>query len=154
MSNSTPDSNASSTTTLRNLASHAKLRASQAATSPTFRRAVQFALVLFLFSGTAMAQTTFGDTYCGTSVQGLIDVTFGAFVGIGLPLTMFYIGRSGLRYMRASGNPNQQNEARKDLMLSMTGFGVILLAVVSPEIISKFASTANFKFSDCVNPLA
>ena len=154
MSSSTPDSNASSTTTLRDLASHAKLRAFQATASPTFRRAVQFSLVLLLFTGTAMAQTTFGDTYCGTSVEGLLDVTFGALVGLGLPATMFYVGRSGLSYMRASGNPNQQNEARKDLILSMTGFGVILLAIVSPELISKFATQANFTFSDCVNPLA
>ncbi|MBX0288536.1 pilin [Halomicroarcula sp. F28] len=154
MSNSTPDSNASSTTTLRKLASHAKLRASQAAANPTFRRAVQFSLTLFLFSGTAMAQTTIGDTYCGTSVEGLLDVTFGALVGLGLPATMFYVGRSGLSYMRASGNPNQQNEARKDLILSMTGFGVILLAIVSPELIDKFASAASVQFSDCVKPLS
>ncbi|WP_236039627.1 pilin [Haloarcula salinisoli] len=101
-----------------------------------------------------MAQTTIGDTYCGTSVEGLLDVTFGALVGLGLPATMFYVGRSGLSYMRASGNPNQQNEARKDLILSMTGFGVILLAIVSPELIDKFASAASVQFSDCVKPLS
>lgn len=154
MSSSTPDSNASHTITLRKLISHAKLRASQAAGSPTFQRAIQFSLVLVLFSGTAMAQTTVGDTYCGTSVEGLLDITFGALVALGLPATMFYVGRSGLSYMRSSGNPNQQNEARKDLIMSMTGFGVIILAIVSPEIISKFATAADFTFSDCVNPLA
>jgi len=154
MSNSPRDTDASHSITPRSLAAHAKLRAAHAVTNPTFRRAARFSLVLFLFSGTAMAQTTLGDTYCGTSVEGLLDVTFGALVGLGLPATMFYVGRSGLSYMRASGNPNQQNEARKDLILSMTGFGVILLAIVSPELISKFASAANFTFSDCVNPLA
>jgi len=154
MSNTTAKTDVSDTTTSRSLAVHAKLRASQALANPTFRRVVQLSLILALFSGSAMAQTTIGDTYCGTSVASLINVTFGALVGLGLPATMFYVGRSGLSYMRASGNPNQQNEARKDLILSMTGFGVILLAIVAPEIISKFAEQTQIRFSSCVNPLS
>lgn len=150
MSNGTRDPNASSETT-STLASHAKVRLLEAISNPTVQRLTQLALVLVLFSGTAMADM--GDVYCGTPVERLLNITFQALAGLGLPVAMFFTGRSGLAYMRASSNPNQQNEARKDLILSMVGFGVLILAIVSPEVISKFADAAGFTFSDCVNPL-
>jgi hypothetical protein len=57
-----------------------------------------------------------------------------------------------MSYMRSSGNPNQQMEARKDLILSLVGLGVVVLAIVSPELISKFGDQIGFGFSDCVKP--
>lgn len=152
MSNSTDRTIASFLTTLRTLAAHAKRRALQATSNPTLVRSVQIYLAIALFSGPALAQPL-GDVYCGTPVESLITLVFGALIGLGLPVSMFYVGRSGLSYMRASGNPNQQNEARRDLILSMTGFGVIVLSVVAPEIASKFADEAGFAFSNCVKPL-
>jgi len=152
MSNSTNSSTASTSITLHSLASHAKLRASQAAASRVLRRSFGFYLTLTLFTGPAAAREL-GKVYCDTSVDSLITLVFGALVGIGIPATMFYVGRSGLSYMRASGNPNQQNEARRDLILSVTGFGVILLAIVSPEIASKFFEQTSNSISPCVRPL-
>lgn len=99
-----------------------------------------------------MAQTDVGNIYCGTAVEAGIDVVFGAIAGLGLPATMVFVGRSGLSYMRASGNPNQQNEARRDLILSLVGLGVVVLAIVSPELITKFGDNVGFGFSDCVAP--
>ena len=154
MSNRSTKTNASYLTTLRSLASHAKFRASQATANTAFIRSSQVFLLLALFSAPVTAQQEIGGVYCDTPIQALIVSVFGALVGLGLPVTMFYMGRSGLSYMRASGNPNQQNEARRDLILSGTGFGVILLAVVAPELVSKFAGEAGVTFSNCVNPLS
>ncbi|MBX0288713.1 pilin [Halomicroarcula sp. F28] len=153
MSNSADSSTASGSITLHSLASHAKLRASQAAASPAVRRSFQFYLALVLFTGPAAAREL-GKVYCGTSVESLLTAVFGALVGIGIPATMFYVARSGLSYMRASGNPNQQNEARRDLILSLTGFGVIVLAIISPEIASKFFAETSNSISPCVRPLS
>ncbi|GCF15983.1 hypothetical protein Harman_39180 [Haloarcula mannanilytica] len=109
-------------------------------------------LVVVVFSGTAMGQTDVGDIYCDTAVEDGVDVVFGALAGLGLPATMVFVGRSGLSYMRASGNPNQQNEARRDLILSLVGLGVVVLAIVAPELITKFGDNVGFGFSDCVTP--
>ncbi|WP_135305401.1 pilin [Haloarcula amylovorans] len=99
-----------------------------------------------------MAQTDVGSVYCGTAVETAISVVFGAFAALGLPAAMIFTGRSGLSYMRSTGNPNQQNEARRDLILSMTGLGIVFLALMAPEIINKFGSEIGFSFSDCVSP--
>jgi len=153
MSNSSDSSNASDPITLYSLARHAKLRASQAVWSSTLRRSLQAYLVLGMFTAPAAAQEI-GDAYCGTPVEDFLFLVFSMLVGLGLPATMLYVGRSGLSYMRASGNPNQQNEARRDLILSFTGFGIIMLAIVSPEIMDKFfAETGGVSMSDCVMPL-
>ncbi|WP_236044940.1 hypothetical protein [Haloarcula nitratireducens] len=99
-----------------------------------------------------MAQTEVGSVYCGTAVETAISVVFGALAALGLPAAMIFTGRSGLSYMRSTGNPNQQNEARRDLILSMTGLGIVFLAIMAPEIINKFGSEIGFSFSNCVSP--
>ncbi len=120
--------------------------------NPRFRSLLQLSLITVLFSGSAMAQTDVGSVYCGTAVETAISVVFGAFAALGLPAAMIFTGRSGLSYMRSTGNPNQQNEARRDLILSMTGLGIVFLALMAPEIINKFGSEIGFSFSDCVSP--
>jgi hypothetical protein len=152
MSDSSTKSDASTDETTCSLTTHAKLRLGETLQSPVFKRSAQLLLLATLFSGAAMAQTDLGSIYCDTAVEDGINVVFGAVIGLGLPATMVFVGRSGMSYMRSSGNPNQQMEARKDLILSMVGLGVVMLAIVSPELISKFGDQIGFGFSDCVKP--
>lgn len=152
MSHSSTDSNASTPETTRSLTDHAKRRLGETLDSAIFKRIVQLLLFAVLFSGSALAQSDLGSIYCGTSVEDGIGVIFGAIIALGLPATMVFVGRSGMSYMRSSGNPNQQMEARKDLILSVVGFGIIMLAIVSPELIDKLGTEIGFGFSDCVKP--
>lgn len=101
----------------------------------------------------AMAQSGVGDVYCGTGVETGINIVFGALAGLGLPATAFFIGRSGLSYMRAGGNPEKKNKAKEKLVMSVIGFGIIVFALISPELIDKIGSQMGFSFSDCVKPL-
>ncbi|RLM88047.1 pilin [Haloarcula sp. Atlit-7R] len=150
MSTQTNASNASNTQPT--LYTHAKRRFADAWLTPGVRQATQLLLLLTLFAGSAMGQTDVGNIYCNTAVEDGVNVVFGALAGLGLPATMVFVGRSGLSYMRASGNPNQQNEARRDLILSLVGLGVVVLAIVAPELITKFGDNVGFGFSDCVTP--
>jgi len=102
--------------------------------------------------GPAAAQTGVGDVYCGTGVETGVDLVFSALVGLGLPATAFFVGRSGLSYMRAGGNPEKKNSAKEKLVMSGVGFGIIVLALISPELIDKVGSQMGFGFSDCVKP--
>jgi len=113
---------------------------------------VTLLLVLIVLVEPAAAQM--GGVYCGTNVETGIDLVFGALIGLGLPFGMFSVGKSGLKYMRAEGNPEQQNAARKDLIMSGVGFGILIAAIISPEILSKVGSEMGFAFSDCVKPLS
>ncbi|SDD81372.1 hypothetical protein SAMN05192552_10525 [Natrinema hispanicum] len=105
-----------------------------------------------LASGSAVAQSNVGDVYCGTGVETGIGIVFGAVAGLGLPATGFYVGRAGLSYMRAGGNPEKKNQAKERLVMSGIGFGIIVLALISPELIDKVGSQMGFGFSDCVQP--
>ncbi|AEN07530.1 pilin [Halorubrum lacusprofundi] len=102
--------------------------------------------------GPAAAQNQVGDVYCNTGVATGIDLVFGAIAGLGLPATAFYIGTAGLSYMRAGGNPEKKNDAKEKLVMSGIGFGIVVLALVSPELIDKVGSQMGFGFSDCVKP--
>jgi len=152
MSDSSTQSNASTSDPTRSLTDHAKIRLGETLHSPIFKRSAQLLLLATLFSGSALAQTDLGSIYCDTTVETGISVVFGAIIGLGLPATMVFVGRSGMSYMRSSGNPNQQMEARKDLILSLVGFGIVVLAIVSPELVDKFGSQLGIGFSDCVRP--
>ncbi|SDE01310.1 hypothetical protein SAMN05192552_10992 [Natrinema hispanicum] len=105
-----------------------------------------------LASGSVAAQSNVGDVYCGTGVETGIGIVFGAVAGLGLPATGFYVGRAGLSYMRAGGNPEKKNQAKEKLVMSCVGFGIIVLALISPELIDKVGSQMGFGFSDCVKP--
>ncbi len=107
---------------------------------------------LIVISGSVAAQSEVGDVYCGTGVETGIGIVFGAVAGLGLPATGFYVGRSGLSYMRAGGNPEKKNQAKERLVMSGIGFGIIVLALISPELIDKVGSQMGFGFSDCVRP--
>ncbi|WP_209309578.1 pilin [Haloarcula amylovorans] len=131
---------------------HARWGLLTATSNPRFRSLLQLSLIVVLFSGSAMAQTSVGSVYCGTPVETAISLVFGAIAALGMPAAMFFTGRSGLSYMRATGNPNQQNQARQDLILSVTGLAIVFLALIAPEIISKLGSELGFSFSSCVNP--
>lgn len=152
MSDSSPQSNALAPNTIRSLAEHAKLRIWQAFKSPPVRHSTQVLLVVALFAGPAMGQTDLGSVYCGTAIEDGIGLVFGSIIALGLPAAMFFVGRSGLSYMRSTGNPQQQNAARKDLILSGLGFMIVVLAIVSPEIIANVSGQLGFSFSDCVKP--
>lgn len=102
--------------------------------------------------GPAAAQNQVGDVYCDTGVATGIDLVFGAVAGLGLPATSFYTGKAGLSYMRAGGNPEKKNEAKEKLVMAGIGFGIVTLALVSPELIDKVGSQMGFGFSDCVKP--
>lgn len=102
--------------------------------------------------GPAAAQNQVGDVYCNTGVATGIDLVFGAVAGLGLPATGFYTGKAGLSYMRAGGNPERKNKAKEKLVMSGIGFGIVVLALVSPELIDKVGSQMGFGFSDCVKP--
>ncbi|GAB7120504.1 hypothetical protein JCM9743_29700 [Natrinema sp. JCM 9743] len=105
-----------------------------------------------LASGSVAAQSNVGDVYCGTGVETGIGIVFGAVAGLGLPATGFYVGRAGLSYMRAGGNPEKKNQAKERLVMSCVGFVIIVLALISPELIDKVGSQMGFGFSDCVQP--
>lgn len=152
MSNRTHTTGASTQQATGSLTEHAKLRAWQAFHSPAVRRSSLALLVVTVFTGPAMAQSDLGSIYCGTAVETGISIVFGAIVALGLPSAMFFVGRSGLGYMRATGQPQQQMEARKDLILSGVGFMIVVLAIVSPQIISNLGDQLAFGFSDCVKP--
>ncbi|WP_227015882.1 pilin [Haloarcula sp. JP-L23] len=122
--------------------------------SPCLRTTMQLALVVVLCSGPALAQSDVGSVYCGTPVETGISVVFSALAALGLPAGMFFTGRSGLAYMRSTGNPNAQNQARRDLILSGIGLGVVIMALVAPEIVAKFGNEIGFSFSECVTPFA
>ena len=100
----------------------------------------------------AAAQSQVGDVYCNTGVATGIDLVFGAVAGLGLPATSFYTGKAGLSYMRAGGNPEKKNEAKEKLVMAGIGFGIVTLALVSPELIDKVGSQMGFGFSECVKP--
>lgn len=109
-------------------------------------------LLLIVAVGPATAQSNVGDVYCGTGVETGIGIVFGAVAGLGLPATGFYVGRAGLSYMRAGGNPEKKNQAKEKLVMSGIGFGIIVLALISPELIDKVGGQMGFGFSDCVKP--
>ncbi|WP_275086370.1 pilin [Natronorubrum halophilum] len=107
---------------------------------------------LVIMTGSATAQSDVGDVYCGTGVETGITIVFGAIAGLGLPATGFYVCRAGLSYMRAGGNPEKKNTAKERLVMSGIGFGIIVLALISPELIDKVGSQMGFNFSSCVKP--
>jgi len=108
--------------------------------------------LLVVAVGPAAAQSQIGDVYCGTGVDTGISLVFGAIAGLGLPATGLYTGKAGLSYMRAGGNPERKNDAKEKLVMSGVGFGIVVLALVSPELIDKVGSQMGFGFSDCVKP--
>lgn len=100
----------------------------------------------------ASAQVNVGAVYCGTVVERGIDMVFGAVAGLGLPVTLFYLVRGGVNYMRAGGRPQKKDEAREQVLLAGVGFGIVLFALAAPELIAKFGSQLGFGFSNCVRP--
>lgn len=120
---------------------------------PRWPALVLGALVLLgVSTGTVSAQSAIGDVYCGTGVETGIDLLFGALLGLGLPASILYIGKSGLDYMRAGGNPERVQMARNQLVMSGVGFGLLVLALISPGLIDKVGSAIGFTFSSCVQP--
>lgn len=107
---------------------------------------------ILVVTGSATAQSDVGDVYCGTGVETGITIVFGAIAGLGLPATGFYVCRAGLSYMRAGGNPEKKNNAKERLVMSGLGFGIIVLALISPELIDNIGSQMGFDFSSCVRP--
>jgi len=107
---------------------------------------------LIVAVGPAAAQNQVGDVYCDSGVATGIDLVFSAVAGLGLPATGFYAGKAGLSYMRAGGNPEKKNDAKEKLVMSGIGFGIVTLALISPELIDKVGSQMGFGFSDCVRP--
>jgi len=103
--------------------------------------------------GPAAAQNQVGDVYCNTGVATGIDLVFGAIAGLGLPATAFYIGTAGLsRTCGLAAIPRRRTMPREKLVMSGIGFGIVVLALVSPELIDKVGSQMGFGFSDCVKP--
>jgi len=96
--------------------------------------------------------TSMGTVYCGTAVESGIDLVFGALIGLGLPATLFYLFSSGISYMQAGSDYEQRRGAKEKLIMSGIGLGIIILAIVAPELISKIGSQIGFGFSDCVKP--
>lgn len=113
--------------------------------------AVMLAL-LVLAADPVAAQSDVGEIYCDTGVDTGISILFGALAGLGLPATALYVGRSGLSYMQAGGNPERKNAAKQKLVMSGVGFAIIVLALLSPELIDNVGSQMGFSFSDCVKP--
>lgn len=109
-------------------------------------------VALWFLSSPATAQTDVGDVYCGTGVATGIDLVFGALAGLGLPVTGIYMGKAGFSYMNAGGDLEKQQTARQNLVGAGIGFGIVTLALVSPELIDKVGSQMGFGFSDCVTP--
>jgi len=100
----------------------------------------------------ASAQESVGSVYCDTVVERGIDMLFGAIAGLGLPVTLFYVIRGGVSYMRAGGRPQRKDDAREQVVMAGVGFGIVLLALAAPELIDKFGSQLGFGFSECVQP--
>ncbi len=107
---------------------------------------------ILLATGTAAAQDDVGNVYCDTGVETGIDLVFGAVAGLGLPATGYYMSKGGLSYMRAGGNPEKKNKAKERLVMSAIGFGIVVLALLSPELVDKIGTQMGFGFSDCVKP--
>ena len=107
---------------------------------------------ILLATGTAAAQDDVGNVYCDTGVETGIDLVFGAVAGLGLPATGYYMSKGGLSYMRAGGNPEKKNKAKERLVMSAVGFGIVVLALLSPELVDKIGTQMGFGFSDCVKP--
>ncbi|WP_135536438.1 pilin [Halostella pelagica] len=129
-----------------------RLKASVARAPPQAVSLTMGLAFLVVAVGPAAAQSQVGDVYCDTGVATGIDLVFGAVAGLGLPATGFYTGKAGLSYMRAGGNPEKKNDAKEKLVMSGIGFGIVTLALVSPELIDKVGSQMGFGFSDCVKP--
>lgn len=110
------------------------------------------ALLMLIAVEPASAQESVGSVYCDTVVERGIDMVFGAIAGLGLPVTLFYIIRGGVSYMRAGGRPQRKDDAREQVLMAGVGFGIVLLALAAPELIDKFGSQLGFGFSDCVQP--
>ncbi|MCU4743334.1 pilin [Halobacteria archaeon AArc-xg1-1] len=121
-------------------------------TSPRVLSLTVWVGVLLVMTSTATAQSNVGDVYCGTGVETGITIVFGAIAGLGLPATGYYLTKSGLDYMRAGGNPEKKNTAKQELVMSGIGFGIIVIALISPELIDNIGSQMGFSFSDCVKP--
>jgi hypothetical protein len=102
--------------------------------------------------GPAAAASNVGSVYCDTGVATGIDLIFGAVAGLGLPITGLYTGKAGLSYMTAGGNPEKKSKAKDQLVMSGIGFGIVVLALVSPELIDNVGSQMGFGFSECVKP--
>jgi len=128
------------------------LRAAVARVSPRAISLTMGLTFLVVAVGPAAAQNQVGDVYCDTGVATGIDLVFSAVAGLGLPATGFYTGKAGLSYMRAGGNPEKKNDAKEKLVMSGIGFGIVTLALISPELIDKVGSQMGFGFSDCVRP--
>lgn len=121
--------------------------------SGTMLRTVLFVGLLSIIAvDPVSAQQSVGSVYCDTAVEAGIDMVFGAIAGLGLPVTLLYIARGGVNYMRAGGRPQRKDDAREQVVMAGVGFGVVLLALAAPELIDKFGSQLGFGFSDCVQP--
>lgn len=120
--------------------------------SPKVLPITMWIALLVIMAGSATAQSDVGDVYCGTGVETGITIVFGAIAGLGLPATGFYVCRAGLSYMRAGGNPEKKNTAKERLVISGLGFGIIVLALISPELIDNVGRQTGFEFSSCVQP--
>ncbi|AQL44443.1 hypothetical protein BV210_02410 [Halorientalis sp. IM1011] len=107
---------------------------------------------LLVSVGPAAAQSDLGSVWCGTGVDTGITIAIGAIAGLGLPWTIFSIAQAGIAYERAGGNPEKQNSAKEKLVKSAIGFGIIILAVLSPAIINNVGGQMGFGFADCMNP--
>lgn len=129
-----------------------RLKVAISQTPPQFVSLTMGLMFLVVAIGPAAAQSQVGDVYCDTGVATGIDLVFGAVAGLGLPATGFYTGKAGLSYMRAGGNPERKNQAKEKLVMSGIGFGIVTLALISPELIDKVGSQMGFGFSDCVKP--
>lgn len=116
------------------------------------RTATASLLVLVFATAPVAAQTAIGDLYCGTGVETGIDIIFGAIAGLGLPVTMLYLAKGGLDYMRTGANLERRSQARDQLVMAGLGFGVIVLALIAPGIITKVGGLMGFTFSSCVQP--
>lgn len=114
--------------------------------------AISLALLTVAIAPVAATQGDVGDIYCDTGIETGIGLVFGAVAGLGLPATGFYVGKAGIAYMRAGGNHEKKNEAKEKLIMAGIGFGIIVLALVSPELIDKVGRQMGFGFSDCVKP--
>lgn len=110
------------------------------------------AVALVAMTSPVAAQTKLGGIYCGTAVQTGINVLFTLLAGLGLPIAMFFTGRSGLQYMFAGGNPKMKNKAKESLIMSAVGFSLIIGAILLPGLITKIGNQFGFSFSSCVVP--
>ncbi|MCD2205074.1 pilin [Halobacterium sp. KA-6] len=142
-SNNSPSNTNTHTTLLRRVATQGSTWSIQVAVGIAF---------LALAVGPAAAASNVGSVYCDTGVATGIDLIFGAVAGLGLPITGLYTGKAGLSYMTAGGNPEKKNKAKDQLVMSGIGFGIVVLALVSPELIDNVGSQMGFGFSECVKP--